>query len=114
MKKINTILVFVFILISASAVYSYNSKRPAKYDELIIQVMQIDVTRNLAPVKGSLSAINGVEYVNFCNKTKCFLLRVDRSVQPTNSQINTALRDLGYVYDIKEGVSINKLLENCN
>lgn len=82
-------------------------------EELIIMVPDAETGRNDVQIKNALTELAGVQVVGYCNTQKCFYLNVDRSLQPDNQNIISAIRELGYSMEIKISGTIQEAQSNC-
>ena len=103
----------IVTILSGAIALSSPAKAVMAVDELIIMVPDAEAGRNDRTISTALTSIPGVEVVGYCNSQKCFYLHVDRTQQPDNRNILTALRGLGYGMDIKTSGTIQEAQSNC-
>ncbi len=107
------LLLCFFLFTIAVGNFATQKANAAQIDELIIMVPDAETGRNDRTIKTALASIPGVEVVGYCNSQKCFYLHVDRTLQPTNDNIFTAVRSLGYGMDLKLEGTIQQAQANC-
>lgn len=103
----------VVLVIFAGSFTSSSKALMLQVDELIIMVPEAEAGRNDRRISDALTAIPGVEVVGFCNSQKCFYMNIDRTQQPDNQNILTAIRSLGYGMEIKISGTIQEAQNNC-
>jgi hypothetical protein len=103
---------FSFVIITVLMLGMTSSAKAQSTDELIIQVPGIS-EKNFEEVLRALTSLNGISYSGFCISEKCFFLVVDRAVSPDNTDLTTKIKSLQLDFDVKEGVAINKAINNC-
>lgn len=104
-------LSIAFVMLSAFCIAT-----PAKAqstEELIVQLPGIS-EKNFADVAYALSKITGVVNNGYCNSTKCFFLVIDRNINPDNSGVVSKIKSLEFDFHVKEGVTIQKAIDDCN
>jgi hypothetical protein len=107
------LLLCFFLFILAVGNFATQKASAAQIDELIIMVPDAEKGRNDRAIKNALLSIPGVDVVGYCNSQKCFYLHVDRTLQPNNDNIFTAIRSLGYGMDLKLEGTIQQAQSNC-
>ncbi|MDQ3046461.1 MAG: hypothetical protein M3R27_02860 [Bacteroidota bacterium] len=110
MVKLKLQICFSFLLFFSCA--GINAQTAA-YEELVIQVPGADEGRSVPQIKTDLLALGGIQFVDYCESLKCFLLKIDRSVHASNQQVDTFFETRLIPYYIKNGVSIGDLLVKC-
>lgn len=93
-----------FILFSLPSIAQVTS-------EVVLQVPSVNA-KNYANVKQNLSQVQGVQVVKYCSSENFFMLSVDRTVQPDDTAIETAMKNLGMEFFFKDG-GFAAALTNC-
>ena len=113
MVRKTSVCLLILLMITGTFIDKSHAWNIVQIDELIVMIPDAESGRNDKTITIALSSIAGVEVVGYCNSQKCFYLHVDRSLQPTNDNIFTAIRGLGYGMDLKLEGTIQEAQANC-
>ena len=111
MKPIHTctLLLVSCFLFSGKAI-AQSSADATQKKEIVLEVPNVDVQKNLPAIKSTLKKIEGVSFEGFCNSRKILLLR---ATPDALYQLMVAMKEQHISYFIKKNTSLEVAREAC-
>ena len=82
-------------------------------EDIIIHIDHFNFEKQLGDVSQKLYDFKGTRLVGYCKSLDVLMFRINRNVQADDIKMFEALKNAGYVFQIKENASVEKVEAAC-